>query len=150
MLRDYLSASGYNYSSSYINNLPWTFANVLKAKNLYYQCIKANSDVDKVLSLLKNIRLDPTEKTDLKRINSDGQSFINLFCEFRNLKIDKKSGEQSIDFRIYTKTKNSIDEIYKKAIQINLTRFTNLINSKRSNYRQKEWEKMKAKIDDIM
>lgn len=53
MLRDYLSASGYNYSSSYINNLPWTFANVLKAKNLYHQCIKANSDVDKVLSLLK-------------------------------------------------------------------------------------------------
>lgn len=150
MFKEYLRSSGYNYSSSYINNLPWTFANVLKAKNLYYQCIKANSDVDKVLSLLKNIRLDPTEKTDLKRINSDGQSFINLFCEFRNLKIDKKSGEQSIDFRIYTKTKNSIDEIYKKAIQINLTRFTNLINSKRSDYRQKEWEKMKAKIDDIM
>ena len=149
MLRDYLSASGYNYSSSYINNLPWTFANVLKAKNLYHQRIKANSDVDKVLSLLKNIRLDPIGKTDLKRINSDGQSFINLFCEFRNLRIDKKSGEQSIDFRIYTKTKNSIDEIYKKAIQINLTRFTNLINRKRSDYRQEQWEEMKAKIDEI-
>ena len=149
MLRDYLSASGYNYSSSYINNLPWTFANVLKAKNLYHQRIKANSDVDKVLSLLKNIRLDPIGKTDLKRINSDGQSFINLFCEFRNLRIDKKSGEQSIDFRIYTKTKNSIDEIYKKAFQINLTRFTNLINRKRSDYRQEQWEEMKAKIDEI-
>ena len=85
----------------------------------------------------------------IKRINSDGQSFINLFCEFRNLRIDKKSGEQSIGFRIYTKTKNSIDEIYKKAIQINLTRFTNLINSKRSDYKQEKWEKMKAKIDEI-
>ena len=85
----------------------------------------------------------------IKRINSDGQSFINSFCEFRNLRIDKKSGEQSIDFRIYTKTKNSIDEIYKKAIQINLTRFTNLINSKRSDYKQEKWKKMKAKIDEI-
>lgn len=80
---------------------------------------------------------------------ADGQSFINLFCEFRNLRIDKKSGEQSIDFRIYTKTKNSIDEIYKKVIQINLTRFTNLINSKRSDYRQEKWEEMKAKMAEI-
>lgn len=47
------------------------------------------------------------------------------------------------------KQKNSIDEIYKKAIQINLTRFTNLINSKRSDYRQEKWEEMKAKMAEI-
>ena len=84
-------------------------------------------------------------------MSSATNSFLEIFIEFRNLKIEKSTGDQSIDFRIFLKDSrlNEIKELYKQTIQINLTRFTNLINSKRSDYRQEEWEKMKAKIDEI-
>lgn len=153
MFKEYLRSSGYNYSSSYLNNLPWTFANILKSHSIYKQFVIDDNyhPVAKALAQCKNIKLESTNAKNKKQISSATNSFLEIFIEFRNLKIEKSTGDQSIDFRIFLKDShlNEIKELYKQTIQINLTRFTNLINSKRSDYRQEKWEEMKVKIDEI-
>lgn len=154
MFKEYLISSGYNYSSSYLNNLPWTFANILKSHSIYKQFVidDYKHPVVEALAHCKNIKLEPTNIKNKKQISSATNSFLEIFIEFRNLKIEKSTGDQSIDFRIFLKNShlNEIKELYKQTIQINLTRFTNLINSKRSDYRQEKWEEMKVKIDEIL
>ena len=84
-------------------------------------------------------------------MQSDSLFFDFVYEVYREKLIIGANELSDSDFRIFFKDShlNEIKELYKQTIQINLTRFTNLINSKRSDYRQEKWEEMKVKIDEI-
>ena len=157
MFKDYMAADGYNYSSSYVNNLPWTFANVIRAQNLIYQFIDERSPLGQALAKCNDISLQKVENLSpflspfIKQITPKN-TFLLLKFEFRRLKIDKESGEQSICFRAYKKGKeiDKIDLLYEETIQINLTRFPKLIQKERDEKKEDDWLKLKQVIGELI
>ena len=157
MFKDYMAADGYNYSSSYVNNLPWTFANVIRAQNLIYQFIDERSPLGQALAKCNDISLQKVENLSpflspfIKQITPKN-TFLLLKFEFRRLRIDKESGEQSICFRAYKKGKeiDKIDLLYEETIQINLTRFPKLIQKERDEKKEDDWLKLKQVIGELI
>ncbi len=153
MFKDYMAADGYNYSSSYVNNLPWTFANVIRAQNLIYQLIDERAPLGQALAKCNDISLQKVENLSpfIKQITPKN-TFLLLKFEFRRLKIDKESGEQSICFRAYKKGKeiDKIDLLYEETIQINLTRFPQLIQKERDEKKEDDWLKLKQVIGELI
>ena len=121
--------------------------------NLIYQLIDERSPLGQALAKCNDISLQQVENLSpfIKQITPKN-TFLLLKFEFRRLRIDKESGEQSICFRAYKKGKeiDKIDLLYEETIQINLTRFPKLIQKERDEKIEDDWLKLKQFIGELI
>lgn len=142
MLESYRQTSGWTYLSSYPYNLPWTFANIITAQNLYGRLIYRNSDLAKKLQQMDFIKLGPARKEKYYQIASSTSKFLDLTFEFRNLRLVKSEDGGSgprITFVVHYKPERSLSSlrvVYAKDIDIDEMRFQTLLQEQRSESQQ--------------
>ena len=134
MLKSYYAASGYTYMSSFPNNLPWSFADIIAEMSLYgclinpYQGL--GPDLLKKLGQYSYIKLEPFGKYVQVLTNR----FTDISFTFRNLRIDEDD-VQHIDFVVSRQRSNDlldVERVFGKSFTINELRFQDLLNTPRT------------------
>ena len=134
MLKSYYAASGYTYMSSFPNNLPWSFADIIAEMSLYGCLINPHQglgpDLLKKLGQCSYIKLEPFGKYVQVLTNR----FTDISFTFRNLRIDEDD-VQHIDFVVSRQRSNDlldVERVFGKSLTINELRFQDLLNTPRT------------------